>query len=112
MIIQEQLVSKELKTLLIHSHFPFQNKRSENDYLGETPTQSLVQKWLREQHNIRIFIENKTSGEFGFIIYTVNPDKTEVIGKPWIRNSFFILSFKTYEEALEEGLLQALKLIK
>jgi len=94
---------------------PNQKFAKNSELLNEgctAPSQGILQKWLREQHNIRVFIENKTSGEFGFIIYTVNPDKTEVIGKPWVRNSFFTLSFKTYEEALEEGLKQGLSLIK
>lgn len=89
------------------------NSEDENShFLPSAPTQSLLQRWLRETHKIRIFVENKTAGDFGFIIYTLNPDKTKIAGIPWIRNSYFTLHFNTYEEALEKGLLNALKLIK
>ena len=104
--MQEQLVSKELKILLTYSHFPFQNKRSENDYLGETPTLSLVQKWLREKHNIVveapcIRFSSKRKFAFQYAITFNDYNSYEQMG-----------DFETYEEALEEGLLESLKLIQ
>ncbi len=68
------------------------------------PTQSLLQKWLREVYNIIIYVKP------GF----------DNLGKEeeyyWnikIRNKIFIKDggFKTHEEALEIGLQEALKLI-
>lgn len=78
-------------------------------HLALAPTQSLLQKWLREKHNIHVTIHNIDSrilnGEYMFII-----------------NYDFIMSFdknlkpkqlfETYEEALEEGLMAGLNLIK
>ncbi|MFZ2486965.1 MAG: hypothetical protein WAZ19_02490 [Anaerolineae bacterium] len=69
------------------------------------PTQSLLQKWMREVHNIHI-----------------------VVDLPWIKNGWeatiidlltgnkFLTireynKYHTYEEVLEEGLYQALKMI-
>ena len=63
------------------------------------PTQSLLQKWLREIHNIHIEI-NRTY-EKGYYTYEYFIDKN---------NQLF--GFKNFEEALEKGLLEGLKLIK
>lgn len=72
------------------------------------PTQSLLQKWLRETHNIRVFITQSSAGGFKYEIYTwENPNN---IGK-WDR-SFNATSSLSYEEALEQGLQAALKLIQ
>ena len=65
-------------------------------------TQSLLQKWLREVHNIAVYVSihdyyQEYHGKFYFKIYnfsTVSP------------------YYDNYEEALEIGLQEALKLIK
>jgi hypothetical protein len=78
-------------------------------------TQSLLQKWLREVHNIHIEIKKNIDG-YSFIIY---PDY-ELSGKWWI-NYILEMSdeekrkthlYNIYEEALEIGLQEGLKLIK
>ena len=64
----------------------------------ETPTQSLLQKWLREVHNIHIqnhFLNNKYAVK---IKYDVNKSQN-------------VYNKDTYEEALEKGLQEALSLI-
>ena len=71
------------------------------------PTQSLLQKWLREKHRIdiditRCTIQNNNNG-VGYQ-YEFNENKGEDGG------SCFTV-FDTYEEALEKGLQEALKLI-
>ena len=67
------------------------------------PTQSLLQKWLREVHNIIVFV-----APFKDHASDVN-DRLEwnytIYGKSIGRN------LKSYEEALEIGLQEALKLI-
>lgn len=67
------------------------------------PTQSLLQKWLREECKINIQIES--SPEFNDWIYTI-----------WEKDFCYYIADgdggDTYEKALEEGLLEALKLIK
>ena len=64
------------------------------------PTQSLLQRWLREKHKIDIIITSNLLG-YGYMLYHRYPSKN-------ITNS---KSFETYEEALEVGLQEALKLI-
>jgi hypothetical protein len=72
------------------------------------PTQSLLQKWLRETHQLDIEIE------------TVWEDDRKVFKKycPWVYyraneegGDEPIVGLNTYEEALEEALIQALKSI-
>jgi len=68
-------------------------------------TQSLLQKWLREIHNIDIMIipKYKDLGKFYGCILEVDNKKTiSNLGS----------NFKNYEEALEKGLLEGLKLIE
>lgn len=87
-----------------------------------TPTQSLLQRWLREVHNIHININfSKTIG-YGLnrcFYYTVEQeindmqsniitsgrDSTEESIEDWIK----FKAKKSFEEALEEGLRKGLK---
>lgn len=79
------------------------------------PTQSLLQKWLREKHELhialqRIFECNVEPVQFqGYVVYiggkafeTDYPINKELVGN----------YFSTYEEALEDGLQETLKLIE
>jgi hypothetical protein len=73
------------------------------------PTQSLLQKWLREKHNIHIYIEttptfDKMQGNKWkcSIKYCFQPFK-------WTTGHYYLKN--TYEESLELGLQNALKLI-
>jgi len=71
----------------------------ENWYLA--PTQSLLQKWLREVHNIFvgvIWLDTLTD----IHVYQIS-----TVGNATRPYSKF---YNSYEEALEEGLLEALKL--
>lgn len=65
------------------------------------PTQSLLQKWLREVHNIHIAILPKILPSNQVKYYSFK-------GK--LKKNFENL-YNTYEEALEIGLQEALKLI-
>lgn len=72
------------------------------------PTQSLLQKWLREVHNMHIGIMNNI-GTFHYQI-DIRPINKETFDKlQW--NHINIGNRITYEEALERGLQEALKLI-
>ena len=68
------------------------------ELICSAPTQSLLQKWLREVHKLIITIDHVTSKGWCYRIQ--------------INNSDWSIYFKTYEEALEKGLQEALKLIK
>ena len=64
------------------------------------PTQSLLSKWLREKHNIHL-IAYKNINIDGYDWCYITTDGITNIN-----------SYKTYEEAFEIGLQEALKLIK
>ena len=64
------------------------------------PTQSLLAKWLREQHNIHL-IAYKNINIDGYDWCFITTDGITNIN-----------SYKTYEEAYEIGLQEALKLIQ
>ena len=69
-------------------------------------TQSLLQKWLREQFSLHIAI-NVGLPHNCPIMYYSNVIKFGMYHKSKFKSKFF----NTYEEALEEGLREALKLI-
>lgn len=75
------------------------------DFDINAPTKSLLQKWLREKHNIHVWLIpaeiDKTYR--AYIGYGIRLDLIE---------SLFTKSFSTYEQALEAGLYEALKLIE
>lgn len=66
------------------------------------PTQSLLQKWLREIHNIQVFVA--WTG-------LKSTNKYDVMWFKDVPKTSFDASYNTYEEALEAGLTEALKLI-
>ena len=90
---------------------PFTLKEALGDYYDDVnlgncynrPTQSLLQKWLREAHKINIEIGRHDSYE-NFSL-GVSEDNS-------VEEHHASLYHKTYEEALEKGLLIALILIK
>lgn len=67
------------------------------------PTQSLLQKWLREVHNLHITIDYNKSGKFNCRLCDEVENNLSI--------KLFGEYFNSYEEALEIGLYQALKLI-
>jgi len=75
------------------------NRPGEEIY--EAPTQSFLQKWIRETHNLDVIIASNLIG-YAYLIYQRYPPK----------NFTNKNVYQTYEEALEEGLLESLQLIK
>lgn len=84
------------------------------------PPQSVAQKWIRETKNIHVLSTPKVVESYNKIGEVV---KTEVEFYYWdiyvvgnnnhkhIIQNCFINQFNTYEEALEAGIFEALKLI-
>ena len=68
------------------------------------PTQSLLQKWLREEHDLDVNVMCLRYKRYFYKIF-----KHDV---KLIQLNDVVISYPTYEEALEEGLQEALKLIK
>ena len=118
--MEEQLISFETAKLAKEKLFPQSRKAkgkfrddgsTENLGIGgamvdtckewyERPTQSLLAKWLREKHNIHL-IAYKNINIDGYDWCYITTDGITNIN-----------SYKTYEEAYEIGLQEALKLIK
>lgn len=106
--MKEQLISFETAKLAKEKNYPFYFTA-----IGDTkevplniPTQSLLQKWLREKHDIHININTyyfEDLQKYGYEVEDIiHPEGWIVLNNPK----------KTYEEALEKGLQEALKLIE
>lgn len=67
------------------------------------PTQSLLQKWLREKYNIHIIIIPHNNIKLDFTISVLQLGNKIMVG--FEENG----SFNTYEQALEEALQEALQ---
>lgn len=78
---------------------------SENGVWFSRPTQSLLQKWLRETHQIHLHIEWYTDGKWEISLVTKDLDGAPIPPKESEG------SYLTYEDALEVGLLHALELL-
>ena len=76
----------------------------------DAPTQSLLQKWLREVHKINIFISSKTI-ENKTIFIPHGRTIPDTIKNNLIVDIIQYCTNNTYEEALEIALFEALKLI-
>lgn len=91
------------ESVLWHSIKMEMHNKSENI---SVETQSLLQKWLREEHDVHIilnpyreFIDGEITGYWLGDIYTSKETLREDNDD----------NFSTYEEALEKGLIAALK---
>ena len=72
----------------------------------DAPTQSLLQRWLREKHNIFVAVtfNNHTLKYYYFIFTNIKEQfSNRICSLP--------LQFRFYEEALERALIEGLKLI-
>jgi hypothetical protein len=81
-------------------------------YFITRPTQSLLQKWLREVHNIHIKLHSSNTDIFSFEIYFMIYRNVDLNKKNLQNHKYSKINYSTYEEALEIGLQEALKLIK
>ena len=90
----------------------FKYTNSENDNHITAPTQSLLQKWLREEHQINVesnYLPNIQKYRCLYVPMTMDIPNKE---KYSLRSKYYgIDNHETYEQALEEGLQEALKLI-
>jgi hypothetical protein len=79
------------------------------------PTQSLLQKWLREEHNcyIEITYDFYTTGvNFNYQVWFYSPIDIECVSDKSTGMYGDNAEYQTYEQALEYGLKHALKLIE
>jgi len=75
------------------------------EYACERCTQSLLQKWLREKHKIVLIVGYQYEHDSTPYSYWIYKENNSLPLNQWIND------LKTYEEALELGLIEALKLI-
>jgi hypothetical protein len=124
--MKEQIVSFETAKLSKEKKFPYLAKNCYYDNKGSissrstvswhikeinknnweilnAPTQSLLQKWLREEHNIAVYNKPLTDNSGRWSAYVDDMEGHHHI-------TYYIYE-ATYEEALEKGLQEALKLI-
>jgi hypothetical protein len=97
-------LSKELSELEfdITCDSTYMVQKTENtSYYIYAPTQALVCKWFRDVHNINIVVEYQDGNlPFTAIIYGMDNTKS------------YTVDCKTYEQAEEAGIWEAIKLIK
>lgn len=67
------------------------------------PTQTALSRWLREKHDMYVSVD-MMAFKRGWIVYIISMSRKVVC--------FKAKDFDTYEEALEEGLKQACKIVK
>lgn len=97
------------------SHYSFmENSNVDSGALCTAPTQSLLQKWLREEHNLHPYIVpygDKESWKFSIVRYinkSTDEQRNTLLDTKYHNHE---MKYNSYEEALEEGLQEALKLI-
>ena len=93
--------------ILSETYNESENFNEKNDCLS-APTQSLAQKWLRETKNIHICVYNCACG-YGYEISKA--DNGTHITSSTYKGTNDGEKWDTYEETLEAGLQEALKLI-
>jgi hypothetical protein len=107
--MKEELITFETAKLAKEKGFDLNGHT--NDEVS--PTQSLLQKWLREVHKINVesnYLPNIPGYRCLFVPMTDKismEEKYKLFSKYYGRNTH-----DSYEEALEEGLQEALKLIE
>lgn len=73
------------------------------------PTQSELQKWLREVHKIHILIIPTIHGYWTYRVMDIQIDPSKEIVRPPYSEDSSGVDFDTYEEALESALLESLR---
>lgn len=90
------------------------------NYLCDRPTQSVLQKWIREEHKITVesnFLPNIQKYRCLYKPQNIIPKDFKRDGKSYkeyhlaVDQYYGKDSYETYEEALETGLREALKII-
>lgn len=72
------------------------------------PTQSLLKKWLRTIHKIHIIVNPTVTDNWTFALCNIGNENIELNGEVIYDST----DYNSYEEALEKGLIKALKLLK
>ena len=76
------------------------------DTVCSRPTQALAARWLREVHGVYIEIHHRVTG---YVYFVIKIESNELLAIPTISDK---MQFDIYEEAFENALRKAIKLIK
>lgn len=122
-IPEETLISFKTAKLAFLMGFYGNLKSFADDYkhlkaAGLCPSQSVLQKWLRKR-NIDVVVNRDSEvhyrGEIRWIVTITNWNEFEIFNAPIaqikIPKHSHHIDFKSYESALEKGLIEGLKLI-
>lgn len=77
---------------------------------GYAPYQAELQEWLRNEHNIHVeaSLEMCVLNSCVYVVRVTGLNENKEFGTERLQ---FITGFKSYEDALEEGFVQALKIL-
>lgn len=84
--------------------YPYNFNQDEFGY--SRPTQALAARWLREVHGMYIEIHHRVTG---YVYFVIKIESNELLAIPTISDK---MQFDIYEEAFENALRKAIKLIK
>ena len=76
------------------------------DTVCSRPTQALAARWLREVHGMYIEIHHRVTG---YVYFVIKIESNELLAIPTISDK---MQFDIYEEAFENALRKAIKVIK
>ena len=119
---KEKSIPRMLPGKCYHKNGDYHNNMPSEGYFDNyysAPTQSLLQRWLREEHKIQITIAFGSFSSAGFEHYYGEvfrlqiPRSTKINweGDKFVFSEAMPINNLTYEEALEASLQEALKLI-
>jgi len=97
----EEIGDKEDFVLFNYNQFLSEKWSTQNLY--SCPSQSLLQRWLREKHELFVFVNYRSFG-----VEECNGWYYHIGKSP---NHYSYEKFKTYEEAMKAGLTEGLKQI-
>ena len=104
-----------LQSTILYSDYGFHINDEDDIIHISAPTQSLLQAWLRDKHNIivnSIPYEDEIPECEGGIRQTLWEDETiDCREIPWLRDITTHTYYHSFEEALEKALFEGLKLI-
>jgi hypothetical protein len=98
----EEIGDKEDFVLFNYNQFLSEKWSTQNLY--SCPSQGLLQRWLREKHELFVFVNYRSFG-----VEECNGWYYHIGKSP---DHYSSDQFKTYEEAMEEGLIEGLKQIQ
>lgn len=91
---------------LTHNHSGSKISWDRYDKDLKIPFQSDLQKWLRDKHGIGVFVYIDITLSYVYLIHSMHPEASYVGDSI---QSYYVYS--TYEESLEEGLIEGLNLL-